>query len=253
MRIGLTIGIGSSSILNLSGSATVTEDDDTIVATATTFNPNSVANMAMWIDLESSPNTIATGLSQIDDLSGNSRHMTQATGTKQPVLTASSFGSKPGALFDGTNDTMKAAGSTVGTTFTRFLVAKYASAATTGTVCDKNAGGGGNQGRLYRASSTDLHMNAGAEVVATTTPQAAHLYTMVVNGASTKLRVDGVDIGTITASGQFAGNPVLGTFGDDASDPANAYVGADLVYSAAISGTDLTNIEAYLKTKWGTP
>jgi hypothetical protein len=53
------------------------------------FNPSSVANLAFWLraDLTSSL-TIATGVSAWADLSGNGRNFTQATGSKQPTVSA---------------------------------------------------------------------------------------------------------------------------------------------------------------------
>ncbi len=208
---------------------------------------------ALWIEADISAITIATGISQINDLSGNGRHHANATGTKQPTLSASAFGTLSGVLFDGVNDFLLAAGATLAPPYTRFIVAKYASATASGTLCDLDVGGGGNQGRIYRATSTAIHLNAGAEpAVATTTPQSAHTYAFIVAGASSLFRVDGTQIGTFTAPAVNPGSPILGTFGDTSSDPANVLVGADVVFPRIMTTIQMLRVEAYLR-RWGTP
>jgi len=218
--------------------------------------PRDVATCAYWTDANLSKITIATGISVMSDMSGNGRDLTNATTTKQPVLTANVFGNLSAALYDGSNDFLLAGGANIGTTFTRFVVGKYAASGSAGTLFDGDAAGGGNQGRLYRASTTSLHLNVGAEVVATTTPQSAHVY-MVVNTPGTNassLDIDGTTIGTATASGQaVTQHPIQGTFGDTASDPANGYIADDLEYSSVLSAADIARIKFYLKATYGTP
>jgi hypothetical protein len=53
--------------------------------------------------------TVATGVSQWDDLSGNGRHYTQATGAAQPAYGATAGpNSTPALTFDGVDDALKA-------------------------------------------------------------------------------------------------------------------------------------------------
>jgi len=222
----------------------------------TLFIPNQIPDMNWWLEIDISPITIATGISLIGDLTPFGRNAAQATAGKQPLLATNIFNTnKSAAHYDGVNDSTTAAGATVGTTFCRFIVAKYADATASGTLCDGNAGGGGNQGRIYRTSATDLHLNLGAEIVATTTPQAAHIYTIVdaPGAAASKFFVDETLIGTATATAQAATHPVLGTFGDGTSDPANVYVAADLGYTTVPTTAQMVQIRAYLRRKYATP
>jgi hypothetical protein len=62
---------------------------------------------ALWFDADdSSTITIATGVSQWNDKSGNGRNATQATGVNQPLLISNELNGKPVVRFDGTNDSL---------------------------------------------------------------------------------------------------------------------------------------------------
>ena len=73
------------------------------------------ASLALWLDAsETSTMTIATGVSNWTDKSGNARTVTQATAAKRPALNANGMGTGlPGVVFDG----VQAAGT--GDTLTR--------------------------------------------------------------------------------------------------------------------------------------
>lgn len=59
-----------------------------------------------WFRADSLPATIANGgvISQWSDVSGNNRHLTQATGSKQPTLRFGVLNERPVVRFDGTDD-----------------------------------------------------------------------------------------------------------------------------------------------------
>lgn len=63
--------------------------------------------LAQWLDAsEASTITVATGVSNWTDKSGNGRTVTQATTTKQPVYSATGIGTLPGVTFNGTSHTL---------------------------------------------------------------------------------------------------------------------------------------------------
>jgi hypothetical protein len=71
---------------------------------ANNFTPRSIRGLALWLDAsDSSSYTIATGVSEWRDKSGNNRTFAQSTGNNQPAVTTLSSG-KTVFTFDGTND-----------------------------------------------------------------------------------------------------------------------------------------------------
>lgn len=68
-------------------------------------------NLSFWQDAaDQSTITIATGVSEWRDKSGNNRHFTQATGANQPSYSDTGFLGLPGITFDGTNDNLRLTG-----------------------------------------------------------------------------------------------------------------------------------------------
>lgn len=68
-------------------------------------------DLSFWQDAaDLSTITIATGVSEWRDKSGNNRHFTQATGTNQPSYSDTGFLGLPGITFDGVNDNLRLPG-----------------------------------------------------------------------------------------------------------------------------------------------
>jgi hypothetical protein len=68
-------------------------------------------NLSFWQDAaDRSTITIATGVSEWRDKSGNNRHFTQATGANQPSYSDTGFLGRPGITFDGTDDNLRLTG-----------------------------------------------------------------------------------------------------------------------------------------------
>jgi hypothetical protein len=77
----------------------------------------------MWVESDQGI-TIVTGVSQWDDLSGNSNHLSQAAGTRQPTVVAAALNGIQGIQFDGTSDLMAAPAFTRTAPSTVFLVVR---------------------------------------------------------------------------------------------------------------------------------
>ena len=85
----------------------------------------------------------------------------------------------------------------------------------------------------------------------------AHTETVVINGASSLIRVDGTQVasGTTGTAGIGGGGGIL--IGDWAGSLGsylmNGLLGEWAIYSAAHNTTQMGQVETYLKSKWGTP
>lgn len=85
--------------------------------------PTDFSDLVVWTNaMQGVTKDGANKVSQWNDLSGNNNHFVQATGTKQPVWTASEYNGKPALVFDGVDDFMKSAGLITGEGRTFILV-----------------------------------------------------------------------------------------------------------------------------------
>jgi len=69
-------------------------------------SPLEIGDCALWLDAGQGITQAGGYVSQWDDMSGNSRHASQATGAKQPAYVSSGLNGRPVLRFDGTNDCM---------------------------------------------------------------------------------------------------------------------------------------------------
>ena len=66
-----------------------------------------IGTLSLWLDAaDLSTITIATGVSQWRDKSGNGAHATQTTAVNQPAYSQTGFFGLPGITFDGSNDSL---------------------------------------------------------------------------------------------------------------------------------------------------
>jgi hypothetical protein len=145
---------------------------------------------------------ISIGISSLEDISGNGRTLSQATGTVQPSYVANAWLQFAAARFDGSNDVMTASAATGITNTTQFLVGKInAGGANEDLMLGYGQAAETSRGRwLYRtANGTRL----GFACWATDLPQSAstvldiggdyHVWAVRQTGNSLILSVDGAE------------------------------------------------------------
>lgn len=225
------------------------------VGNTAAFSPDSVAGLQVWFKADSGTSTTTDGvaISQWNDSSGNTRHATQATGSLQPIYKAAIQNGLPVVRFDGADDQLKTGIFTLNQPTTWFIVGAYRGVFNAA----KNVFTDGLSAAFCNVISRDGATLQGcfAGITAldvTTTPQAFHVYTVLFNGASSEIRVDGGiaitgNAGTNNAGGVSLGASATGTQTGDA-DLAEV-----LAYSITPSTINRQNIEANLKSRWGTP
>ncbi len=230
------------------------------VESGASFNPGVLGSaLAFWIDASRTSSITKDGsnkVSQWNDLSGNARHLIQATAGKQPTYTVNSFGGLAGVKSDGVANNMS-----VSFTLTQpthiFLIQKFTNASSGNE--DVFDGTSANSMRSYRGFAAEqLHIvgNAGAADLSGLIPsggQAAHLYEYQYNGASSKLLCDGTQLTSGNIPTSAAGGVNIFTFGDGASSPGAQTFGEMIVCTSIIAGNTLARLQRYLRTKWGTP
>lgn len=188
----------------------------------------------------------------VTDLSGNNRHLTEAT--NGPTYTTALFNGLAAARFDGSNDVLATGNVTIAQPFT-----------IVGIFARKSTAGAGNNGYIAFASSfTELGiqntggsgtymMYAGTVVTgALVGDTSQHCVVGVFNGASGALRKDGSSSAVNPGVGGGTAEPLqLG------KDPGAIFLQADygevFIYDTALSAGNLTKVDNYSRSKWGTP
>jgi hypothetical protein len=230
--IGIGIGIGMSSG---SGSG---------------FSPASLSGLIAWYRSDRGI-TIATGVSQWNDISGNGNHLVQATTTKQPPFDADSGpnGHPFVGTFDNVDDFLQDA-FTLSQPIDAFLVIKpSASGAGNGTIMDGAAGA--NSMRLFVSAANTLGIFAGTAIVsAAATETAFHRVRGEFNGASSGITVDNGSRVAGNAGAASPGGVTLGIFGDGSSDPSDSQIVEAIFYNRILT-TEATQVQAYLTARYG--
>jgi formylglycine-generating enzyme required for sulfatase activity len=229
----------------------------------------SLASPAIWLDAaDHTTITIATGVSQWNDKSGNGYHVAQATGTQQPTRIAGFLNGLPIHYFDGANDFMdRAAAGATGTT-TSSIIAVFRMR-TGGPTQDIPMGIGGptsNAARaLYRAASgTTVGFGGWGNDITTSglsfdISGGYHLFGFVQTSLTTPNNVtlirDGTtEVGTTVANliatvdGFTVGSLRGGSVGTYYTDMNLCEI---LVFYTALSTANRQLVEGYLAWKWG--
>jgi len=230
---------------------------------ATGFNPRSIPGLALWLDAsDSSSYTIATGVSEWRDKSGNERTFSQSTGNNQPTVSANAQNGKTALTFDGTNDSFSGPATfSLTSTHSVFVVtnptvrkvASFLSGAVGAELIygDGSASFSGSKFGAFglaRAVYGGGTITTGAYQVVSvvcsgsTMPTDLSMWTNGSGGAVSVVTAGTAPVAAITAP--LAIGSAGGTFW-------NGSVGEMLIYSRALNNTERLMVERGLGKKWG--
>jgi len=252
------------------------------------LNPRSISGLAAWWDVSTSVTLNATTISAIQDLSGNSRTLLQATGGSQPTYVASAINGRAAASFDGTRF-MAVSSSTAAFAFihqstgaTIYAVINPTSVASVnflmGNNSSTNAVVGFNiglndsgavrrfQGNVTNGSQSVASLQFNSFFSAMGTWASVSSVFDPANATTTSRFIpfrDGNQISpssdtsvsvAVPSSGNAGGNFVLGSCFEASGGIAfQGSVGEVLVYSGVHSSATRVAVQKYLKSKWATP
>lgn len=217
--------------------------------------PTSLPNLGFWYDAaDPATITVATGVSQWDDKSGNARHLLQGTGANQPATGTRTQNNRNVIDFDGTNDTLVTTATwTYGHQWTIYIVAKSDDGAdsTIQHLFDGESAATA-YGRLIKNSTNVWRVRDGSNVDRGTPDTSAHLFTVQFNGASSLLRIDGAQVGAAGDAGSNSGTVGL-RLGADPNGPTSYFDGwiAEMFgYPVVHTAAQMASPEAKLRAKW---
>lgn len=229
--------------------------------TGGTFSPRNLSNLLMWYDVNDSATLTIDGsnrVNQMTDKSGNGYTVSNGgANTTWPVYTASAQNGKPMLTY---------------TSSQLLSRAKVTAVQGIGGLTVFIIGGGGGADRFYHgqdASNRTEFMvnytsntlfavlsNAGTQYGSVATSNANHKGafifdgSLVTNANRMKARVDGSSVtlsftGTIPATTESAASSILVIGGAN-----NGRLGEVIVYTRALSASEITQVESYLLSKW---
>jgi hypothetical protein len=223
------------------------------------FSPSDVTGLQLWLKADAgtfqsdggaAASSDGDPVGQWRDQSSNSNHMAQATASKRGTLKLNIQNSMPVVRLDGVDDFLRATFS-VSQPIHIFAIANLRDASAilqrmfdgeTNDVLEVNNG--------TTAPRFDMQANLANSPNAVGTTNFT-LFGFLFNAASSKMRFNGVEVGT--------GNPgtngftalTLGCRGDFAAGFGQYDFGEFLVYDSEITGNTLASLESYLNARWG--
>ncbi len=236
--------------------------------------PTDIAGCIAWYDASNAGSiTIVVGVSQWNDLSGVGNTLTQATTTAQPTIATSALNGKDTLLFTaalsqvliGSGPQLQSlAGWTIlvvgkSTDVTNiqnfFFVPNGSSAIAARAALNMGTGGAGKIGSRARRANAD----AGVNVTSASAFGTGYGYftaigdytnttgTIRENGSQTAQSTSWLTAGITPADGSAN----IGAGGISGfTQFLDGNIAEIVVYDSALSGTNLTNIETFLKNKW---
>lgn len=234
---------------------------------AAAFSPDQLADLAFWYDAVQSPAVESGGIvEQWQDLSGNGNHATQSTGTQRPTKTVDAVGRQM-LRFDGINDSLLVSSPPdLSAGVTAFVVFRMrnrdafrgilAASAATGPDRDaffalQNSADLSQAFQLFGKAlqANDLTINARPD---STEMQYAVVTIGTASGEFRDLNGQATDTTTAVALGTPAAIVLGGRYNNGA--PFN-FGAVDIyevgLYPRVLSGSELDQVEAYLKSRHG--
>lgn len=222
-------------------------------------SPRSISGLALWFDADDATTITLNGLtvSEWRDKSGNNRHATQSTATRQPTYTTNSLNGKPtlNALATGTAQGLVTPAWAYSSQTTLVCVFR-----TTGTPHAISQRGAVNSGPRLAANdasgSTVLRSQVGAGAMNSSVAYTLNSWAIggaIVNTSLTRVYLNGL----YGADGTGTNEPAAGTSVAmrlfSLSDTIWALVGgiAEFIYyDRQLSASEVTQCARYLSKKW---
>lgn len=221
----------------------------------------SMNNLVAWYKTDTLALSDGAAVSSWPDSSANGNTLTQGTGSKQPTFKTGVLQSRNAVRFSSTNDTClidtTPTGFAGGTGLTIYAVVKAITWSTWGEVVVTNSGV--NELRLTNTQAVYNFFMNGTEVLLGTSegtgPWAARIFRgrFSDSGDVMGVKVTGFSENTLANAGTFVSNQICLGARDNADTTLNldGDIGEVLIYSADLSGADLTQTESYLAGRWG--
>lgn len=218
------------------------------------FLPSSLSGLALWLDASDATTfTTSSGLvTQWRDKSGNVNHAAQS-GAARPAYNAHTINALPTVTFDASSTYLNLSSAISDNGVTLFAVASFNGLSSTGPFIGVPSGFGDTYFGIYGSINTYFIYNDAGNNASTTLARSAtaknYCATTGLNNLS--LFVDGTSL-VSGASGAFSSNysqigaRVVG------SEHLDGNLGEFLLYNRVLTTPERGQVNAYIRSKWGT-
>lgn len=211
------------------------------------FAPDDIAGLVGWWDADNVSGGDGDPVSTWPDASSSAWDLTQAS-TARPTIQTNELNTHSVVRFDGTNDSMVNTSVSVAQPNTVFLVAKR----TTSAAQDAFFDGSTTRQAFYTESTTNLKFFAGSDIDTGDAPGTAwRYYSVVVNGASSEIWMDGVSVWSGNPGANTLAGLLVGVDGGAGTYFLDGDIAELIMYDSALGTSDRENVEDYLKSKYG--
>ncbi|NBW12864.1 MAG: hypothetical protein EBR82_33055 [Caulobacteraceae bacterium] len=222
---------------------------------ATGFNPKSLSGLLVWMDAsDSSTYTIATGVSEWRDKSGNQRSFIQGVGNNQPIISATKQNGKSLLEFDGGNDKLTAAGNFLQIANCTMVAAYRRTSGAYGGILASSGDSDNSPGILIDTNRGAIRGYINTSLEASGAADAFHIVVGTVTNGATVTYTNGTQISTSVASGTLGTDQTttsIGTYRQAALNFFAGYLGEILAWNRVLSTTERQTVERWLGKRWG--
>jgi hypothetical protein len=222
------------------------------------WSPAMYPNLALWLRGDGGT-TIATGVSQWNDLSGNGSNVVQATGSKQPAF--NSTGGPNGQAYlnfvSASAQYLSIALAVLGVSpWTVFAIVSSTTPSVEGFFLDVGSSGNGAAFGLDGVSTDRTLWYPGAAVLGSTAMSASTWegWCAQNNGTTSSLLINGVAQSLTNATTQPLTPTALTQIGAGIGTGANNWNGGIaeiIVYSSVLTAAQIVQVRSYLQARYG--
>lgn len=222
--------------------------------------PLTISGLYAWYRSDLGITLNGSTVSAWADQSGSGRHLTQATGSKQPTYnsTDSQYNNKPSLTFTAASQTVLTNSSFTWTTFTVFLVCKVTAAGyyfIRGTTPNIDAYYSTGSPEMFCRRTGPLTSSKVFTVSQASSTPKTYMATMDGTHAGHIFKANASAVTTTDGSTGNPGSASSGSgsfrlFSDNSGDFSSGTIAELIIYTPSISASDITTLENYLRSRY---
>lgn len=231
------------------------------LASGAAFTPATLSGLFGWYDASDAATvTVETGVKDWASKGGTAPTASQTTTNNQPAYGSVTLNGKSTITFDGVNDFLRTAAFTLPQPYSIFSVWRYEVAyASAVRVLEmgQTTNPPGRSGEIIRTAADNLQLLAGIGVTFDEYPagslEAFAVHDAEVNGASSIMRINGVDTGAAQDAGSNAASilTIAANRLTPATGNSNITFAELVIYDRILSAAEASDLRDYLTSKWG--